>query len=372
MSYVKLDEESSSISSQEVQLPGFKPVTLRLDVAVQHTLHWTAVTKEGTTLPVLPAGSCNLYLFPRIALGRGVARKKSASNKLEDHAQEASDEDQVLLKRLLLATFETTSGSLMDQTDQSGAYPIHALMVGNTDASLALSLDLFRASPALLTRTHGKGPFEGESSLIIAIVNRREDVVLTMLELAKKLPEDRRDDFLRAQPTGPFFSDLPMLHFGGTPLGYACVFELKQAVLEMLRLGLDLNDEPCTATGFLPIHALVANSKLEMIDWVTELAEMPLKSARRVETAQVGLHATCNYHGQSALQLAASLGDHRTFKHLLMKQTSVDWVWGARHSPRHRLITASPLPPPPRRRLTAAATTAAVHRRCHHPSAQAR
>ena len=86
------------------------------------------------------------------------SRKKSASNKLEDHAQEASDEDQVLLKRLLLATFETTSGSLMDQTDQSGAYPIHALMVGNTDASLALSLDLFRASPALLTRTHGKGP----------------------------------------------------------------------------------------------------------------------------------------------------------------------------------------------------------------------
>ena len=275
-------------------------------------------------LPVLPAGSCNLYLFPRIALGRGVARKKSASNKLEDHAQEASDEDQVLLKRLLLATFETTSGSLMDQTDQSGAYPIHALMVGNTDASLALSLDLFRASPALLTRTHGTGPFEGESSLIIAIVNRREDVVLTMLELAKKLPEDRRDDFLRAQPTGPFFSDLPMLHFGGTPLGYACVFELRQAVLEMLRLGLDLNDEPCTATGFLPIHALVANSKLEMIDWVTELPDMPLKSARRVETAQVGLHATCNYHGQSALQLAASLGDHRTFKHLLMKQTSVD------------------------------------------------
>ena len=79
MSYVKLDEESTSISSQEVQLPGFKPVTLRLDVAVQHTLHWTAVTREGTTLPVLPAGSCNLYLFPRIALGRGVARKKSAS-----------------------------------------------------------------------------------------------------------------------------------------------------------------------------------------------------------------------------------------------------------------------------------------------------
>ena len=38
MSYVKLDEESSSISSQEVQLPGSKPVTLRLDVAVQHTL----------------------------------------------------------------------------------------------------------------------------------------------------------------------------------------------------------------------------------------------------------------------------------------------------------------------------------------------
>ena len=35
MSYVKLDEESTSISSQEVQLPGFKPVTLRLDVAVQ-------------------------------------------------------------------------------------------------------------------------------------------------------------------------------------------------------------------------------------------------------------------------------------------------------------------------------------------------
>ena len=46
MSYVKLDEESTSISSQEVQLPGFKPVTLRLDVAVQHTLHWTAVTRD--------------------------------------------------------------------------------------------------------------------------------------------------------------------------------------------------------------------------------------------------------------------------------------------------------------------------------------
>jgi len=66
---------------------------------------------------------------------------------------------------------------------QVGAHPIHALMVCNTPESLAVSMMLYEHVPKLLTAVHSHtgGPFGGESSLHIAVVNRHEDLLIRMV-----------------------------------------------------------------------------------------------------------------------------------------------------------------------------------------------
>ena len=90
------------------------------DGSAQHTLSWAEdLSLRGEPNSVaLPAGSCNLYLFPAI-----------------DGAGPASDRGLHVLQQLILAVAQDTSmGSLnyFDIPDEVGAFPIHAITVANT------------------------------------------------------------------------------------------------------------------------------------------------------------------------------------------------------------------------------------------------
>ena len=54
-----------------------------------------------------------------------------------------------------------------------------------------------------------------------------------------------------------------MVHYGSSILAYACCFDMKDAVIALLKTGFaDLNrrEDGCHLTGLMPLHAVVANS----------------------------------------------------------------------------------------------------------------
>ena len=121
-----------------------------------------------------------------------------------------------------------------------------------------------------------------------------------------------------------------MRFYGCTCLAYACVFDLRAAVVKMLETGLvSLNDENarCKLTGFLPLHAVTANGLRGTYQWMTK--ELPWEAhADEKMVTSVGRMKGIQLHSMTPLQLAAKLGNKVMFKDILRRQCQVLWVWG--------------------------------------------
>jgi hypothetical protein len=214
-----------------------------------------------------------------------------------------------------------------------GAFPIHALIVCNTPAALELSMEVFEVAPKMLTRVHDptKGPFGGESSLHILTVNCHEDLLVRMVQMAEeRLSRAELSRLFKSQASGPFFTGPPMCFYGSSILSYACAFNMQKAVHAILKTDVvSLNDrhEACRISGFLPLHASVANARREMYDYLTE-GLPPRWRASATQVSKVGQLTRKVGYSLSSLQLAAILGDHVTVRHILRKQCQVLWVWG--------------------------------------------
>ena len=315
--------ESTFVHSYTVTAPSLEPehVELTLDVSGQHTLSWSVpFASKDTPAEQVPAGSCNLYLFP--ALASGTSEPLSAP---QLHA----------LRALFVAMLSEPS-PLWQEPDMVGAYPIHALGVANTAEALALLEAVYEENPRLLMQVHTKHRagfplFTGESGLHVLAVNNREDMLCRMIELCvSKLTNDEVCTLFRSQAAGVFFNEMPMRFYGGTPLAYACVRGHCKAVKAYLDTGIvSLNDrsDACGITGFLPIHAVAANGVMSMYDWLTN--ELPVEQRADVEQrSSAGRMLALDVHSLVPLQLAAKLGDHAAVKHIMRKQTSIMWVWG--------------------------------------------
>ena len=220
--------------------------------------------------------------------------------------------------------------------DATGASPIHALCISNHEASLALMFAIIAGNPRILTSVHSSdGPYTGESCLHILIVNRRESALIDLLSLAsQKLSRDELCSLLRSQARGKFFEAVPMRRFGGTPLAYACAFSLRRAIAALLETGLvslnDINDR-CSASGFLPLHAVVASNNTAMFDHLTSELRPDMRAQTRALTSIGYLERRGIVRRQAGLtpvQLAAQLGLHQMVRHILHKQCDVLWVWG--------------------------------------------
>ena len=302
-------------------------VRVHFDYSGQHTITWDAPLARNNTLSsaTLPPGKCNLYFFPAIT----PAGSDDISKKLEAESEGL----EVMTQLLLLLATAVEGGKMFDTPDFVGAFPIHALLVCNTTESLAVGMAVLRAKPTLLTQLHVAGGlgayFNGESCLHIVTVNRREEELLCMLDLAEeKLEVETFKQLLNEQPVGAFFMDPPMNTYGGTILAYACCFGLTGAVRRMLSTTLvDLSSScaPCKISGFLPIHATIANRNTEMYDFlVSQLPEKP-------EDHRTGLGRALALQDMSALAplgLAAKLGFHDVFIHILQSQCQLQWRWG--------------------------------------------
>ena len=91
-------------------------------------------------------------------------------------------------------------------------------------------------------------------------------------------------------------------------------------------MDLDSKRNACRITGFLPLHAVVANSQSNMYDFLADLPDLPTLSRL---VANEDAHTQKGSLSQlTGLQLACKLGDLQMFKHLLSRHSSVLWVWG--------------------------------------------
>ena len=159
-----------------------------------------------------------------------------------------------------------------------------------------------------------------------------------MLQLAHDgLDEDALKVTLLSQASGPFFAALPTSRYGGTPLAYACAFCLRRAVSLLLSLSarspklegaVSLNDplSACTLSGFLPLHAVVANGRCAMYDFLVELPGMPAHHMMRA--SEYALSQPGEQAQMTPLQLACWLGDHRMCRHIMTRRSEVVWKWG--------------------------------------------
>ena len=238
-----------------VPLPGYRPdtVDVKFNVDAPHGLSWQVDifhssdyggqlggTSTGTAAPAategepaLPRGSVSLYVFPTVHTECDPRGIKPSWGGVD-----------ILCRILHHLSNEPDSAGAFEAADPSGAYAMHALMACNTDESLKLAQEIYSKRPRLLLQVlSANGPFLGESSLHIACVNRREQLLVDLIALAvAELTADDVMALLRSQAEGSFFSNFPMRTFGSTILSYACCFEMREAILALLRSGhVDLN-----------------------------------------------------------------------------------------------------------------------------------
>ena len=328
-----------------------KPVSLTLHTIDRMILEWD-------TIPgVLEAGQCELLKYPQV-------------QSLDASGGEMAAADQTGLEMMIeqLVAHPQHGQTVEELRDVSGAGVIHCLVLANSLDSLDLAMRLFHKRPTLLKCTHtgGRGElggvFDGEGSLHILAVNKREEQFVELVKLARREFSDADfEELLLQRCTGSFFNtNVPEL--GATPLAYAAAYSLS-GVFEALFVTHDgmltptgceggmlspeqrnllLNGEaprqiagqddrpgrkPALDAshrgerhGYYPLHAAVACGTKAIYDMLVGKCDALSLDRDNCPKTAVGQ--------LTPLQLAAKLGRKQMFKHILRKRSEEVWIWG--------------------------------------------
>ena len=262
---------ATSKELRAVSKPSATHLPVQLHFAEQHTVSWEhalmgeeSADGENDLLFDLPPGECNLYQFPHVKIASSGADIVLSGSQLECL--------KALIRGLASSGSSSSSTDPMLVPDSSGAFVLHGLLIANTDAAVSLAIDLLSIRPALLPQSHADGPFVGENALHVLAVNQRQPEATRVLELAvKHLSDAAISSLLLSMARGPFFKLEPMRSYGGSPLAYLCAFRatvVLQHIFSDVRLPslIDLNSLAiaCPISGYLPLHAAVANGRTEV------------------------------------------------------------------------------------------------------------
>ena len=258
---------------------GGKQVEVKMLLTGQVTIHWNSTISSTTSSEKLRPGKTCMYRYPEVIFDDDPASRQEAPLPINQEQEE-------ILRTMVLALGRNEwlgekaatdhDKSLLHVFDSFGANTPLALLMSNSDAAVDLFVTMCKADPKTLLVPHAPGFFVGENALHVLLVNRREATLAVILPLAcAKLRRSQLQSLFFQQAEGGFFKNAPMIYYGGTILGYAVAFSMKQTVALMFTLsqkyptklkGFFNVDDPrhaCKNTGFLPLHVAVANGLLD-------------------------------------------------------------------------------------------------------------
>ena len=360
------------IQTIEISLPGSGPPlsekyhTTRItwDFTSQHTIKWDqpiTVMKWDDTLKsevavTIKPGSMNLYTFPKVVWAKPAPPKGQGLAALVRSAQAANKKSFEVLEgaylEVLIDIFTTIASNPLERDilklpDSSGACSVLGMLVANSKAAIDCCMAVYRCWPDMIAVPHLPGFFVGENAFHVLAVNSQEDALCELIQMAyDHLDRERIRDAFTSQALGLFFTGPPMNQYGGTPIAYAASFCMRRAIALYLSLSqtdkvrgfINLNDREqfCVFSGFSPMHAAVCNGYAGMYDFLVDLPELGLKESLKGNEklkSGVGTVAECLQRygsGLTPLQLAAQLGNHSLFEHILKRPTysTILWKWG--------------------------------------------
>ena len=301
-----LDAERATRVAYRLLFANTATVTVVCDTSTQTSISWSRQLVLPGSAAALNPGSCNLYFYPQVQFD-SLSRPSTLGAEQVDilHAlilALALDEGSVVElspaddpsispaaapltpaattpspRKSVGIDTELSDAPFLTLRDASGANATLGLLVANTPAAVALFVAICKRRPKTLTTAHSPGPFFGENAMHVLVANRREEAVLELLPIAiAALSHEELVSLLYTQATGAFFTEPPMLFFGGTPIGYAVAFSMTRTLTAMIHAvkgrretlgGLIDFDDPrraCALTGFLPIHVAIANGLIHM------------------------------------------------------------------------------------------------------------
>ena len=185
-------------------------------------------SRDANAPASLAPGSINLYAWPLVT--------PPADAQLPDFQPSAAQATilEALLIELLVGNGEACK--YYEAEDDTGAKPIHGLLIANTESAIRVCTSVIKTRPERMLDAHGKGSFHGENCMHVLCVQQREDALLECFDVcAEKLPRSEIIRLLSMQANGDFFfANTPVDLYGCTPLSYACVCGMKRIIIRLL------------------------------------------------------------------------------------------------------------------------------------------
>lgn len=190
---------------------------------------------------------------------------------------------------------------------------LHIAMLLNTPTTLAIARYLVRLYGKTLVncpaqdRRHVQdppGPYEGETALHIAVVNRDLDMVRFLVQNGADIG---------ARAYGSFFEHGTKMYYGEYPLSFAASTGQKDIVAYLTRHGAHVSEDS-DVHGNTALHMCVFHDQREMYDYLVEYC-----GAR--ENVR-------NAHGLTPLTLAAHLGRTDMLQHIYNRRRRAFYTFG--------------------------------------------
>ncbi|KAJ9445203.1 Transient receptor potential cation channel subfamily A member 1 [Diplonema papillatum] len=223
-----------------------------------------------------------------------------------------------------LKTVVSNDPKKLQQRDHFGATPLLVCCLLNFPVHVRMAKWLLRTNQLLARDVYTTDFYRGETPLHFTIIHR--DVEMTKLVL------DAFPEGVLARATGTFFQDrLTGCYFGESPLMFAISTNQPDLVLYLLefakrKLGKAKHE-------ILDIRDSDANTVLHLCVWhnlpkMYEFIEMLCKEKPQPSFYECGLTSCYNVDGNTPFTLAAERGHMEMFSYLLEANTQVTWKYG--------------------------------------------
>lgn len=244
---------------------------------------------------------------------------------------------------LFFKLVEEQGVSILQKEGPVGDCPFLLLFLFNTPAHLAIAQKCMEKWPELIfsmytSKTNPGVPalYTGETALHLAVVNKHQHMVVTMLNAQQKLHKEGKflDKNLLTLPATGLFFDLPLssgpCYYGHLPLGFAaCTANLAMVKL-LVSYGADMYFEDAHGNNLLHLLALhnLPSTYKAICNLEKDAVEKQTAKGDDKHAPHIYLCDRANKEGLRPLAVAACCGHDEVFNVILQSRMTTMWTYG--------------------------------------------